>query len=167
MYKKESEPVRSLLDFSLFVTFFPHLVAGPIVRPTQLVPQFETQGKQPENSYFEGLFLLSLGLFMKVVLADSMLSNTADTVFNAKAALQPLDAWAGVLAFTGQIFFDFAGLFYLCYRVLQQVLVSYYHKTLRSLMQQQGSLTSGADGISLYHSGCVIIYTSIRWQQEW
>src|SRR5688500_19369594 len=42
MYKRKSEPVKSLLDFSLFVTFFPHLVAGPIVRPPQLVPQFET-----------------------------------------------------------------------------------------------------------------------------
>src|SRR6478672_8609037 len=41
MYKRESKPVRSLLDFSLFVTFFPHLVAGPIVRPPQLVPQFQ------------------------------------------------------------------------------------------------------------------------------
>src|SRR4029079_9946186 len=42
MYKKKSEPVKNLLDFSLFVTFFPHLVAGPLVRPEQLVPQFET-----------------------------------------------------------------------------------------------------------------------------
>src|SRR6478672_11695792 len=41
MYKRKSEPVRSMLDFSLFVTFFPHLVAGPIVRPPQLVPQFQ------------------------------------------------------------------------------------------------------------------------------
>ena len=42
MYERKSEPVKSLLDFSLFVTFFPHLVAGPIVRPPQLVPQFES-----------------------------------------------------------------------------------------------------------------------------
>src|SRR5688572_28289597 len=109
MYKKESEPVKSLLDFSLFVTFFPYLVAGPIVRPPQLVPQFESPRQATRKQLFEGLFLLSLGMFMKVVLADSMLSATADTVFNSKTALQPLDAWAGVLAFTGQIFFDFAG----------------------------------------------------------
>jgi alginate O-acetyltransferase complex protein AlgI len=57
----------------------------------------------------EGLFLLSLGLFMKVVLADSMLSASADTVFNTRGMLPALDAWMGVLAFTGQIFFDFAG----------------------------------------------------------
>jgi alginate O-acetyltransferase complex protein AlgI len=45
MYKRKSKPVKSLLDFSLFVTFFPHLVAGPIVRPPQLVPQFESPRK--------------------------------------------------------------------------------------------------------------------------
>ncbi|HXO75397.1 MAG TPA: hypothetical protein VN824_09190, partial [Puia sp.] len=83
MYKKESAPVRSLLDFSLFVTFFPHLVAGPIVRPAQLVPQFETPRKASGQQLLEGLFLLSLGLFMKVVLADSLLSASADAVFNA------------------------------------------------------------------------------------
>ena len=109
MYKKKSEPVRSLLDFSLFVTFFPHLVAGPIVRPPQLVPQFEHPRKASKKQLLDGLFLLSLGLFMKVVLADSMLSASADTIFNSSGKLLALDAWMGVLAFSGQIFFDFAG----------------------------------------------------------
>ena len=109
MFRKESKPVKSLLDFSLFVTFFPHLVAGPIVRPPQLVPQFETPRTATRRQLTDGLFLLSLGLFMKVVLADSMLSGSADTVFNAAGALPALDAWMGVLAFAGQIFFDFAG----------------------------------------------------------
>jgi alginate O-acetyltransferase complex protein AlgI len=109
MYKKESAPVRSLLDFSLFVTFFPHLVAGPIVRPPQLVPQFETPRTASKQQLMEGLFLLSLGLFMKVVLADSMLSASADAVFNANGLVPALDAWMGMLAFAGQIFFDFAG----------------------------------------------------------
>jgi D-alanyl-lipoteichoic acid acyltransferase DltB (MBOAT superfamily) len=107
MYK--SEPVKSMLDFSLFVTFFPHLVAGPIVRPPQLVPQFETPRKATQMQLLHGLFLITLGLFMKVVLADSMLSDSANTVFNSKDVLSSLDAWMGVLAFSGQIFFDFAG----------------------------------------------------------
>ncbi|RYY68685.1 MAG: MBOAT family protein [Chitinophagaceae bacterium] len=109
MYKKESKPVKSLLDFSLFVTFFPHLVAGPIVRPPQLVPQFETERKATQKQFLDGMLLLTLGLFMKVVLADSMLAGTADEVFNAHGKLLSLDAWTGVLAFSGQIFFDFAG----------------------------------------------------------
>lgn len=109
MYKKKSEPVKSLLDFSLFVTFFPHLVAGPIVRPPQLVPQFETERKASQQQLMQGLLLLSLGLFMKVVLADVMLAPAANDVFNSHSVLKTLDAWTGVLAFSGQIFFDFAG----------------------------------------------------------
>lgn len=109
MYKKESKPVKSLLDFSLFVTFFPHLVAGPIVRPPQLVPQFETERKATQLQMMQGLLLITLGLFMKVVLADGMLASPANTVFNAHDAVSTLDAWTGVLAFSGQIFFDFAG----------------------------------------------------------
>jgi alginate O-acetyltransferase complex protein AlgI len=109
MYKRKSEPVKSLLDFSLFVTFFPHLVAGPIVRPPQLVPQFESPRKATEQQLMQGLLLLSLGLFMKVVIADTLLSEAADTVFGFAGPLLSIDAWMGVLAFSGQIFFDFAG----------------------------------------------------------
>ena len=98
-----------MLDFSLFVTFFPHLVAGPIVRPPQLVPQFETEHKATRQQLLDGLLLLSLGLFMKVVCADALLAGTADAVFSSQGILGPLDAWVGVLAFSGQIFFDFAG----------------------------------------------------------
>ncbi len=57
----------------------------------------------------KGLFLLSLGLFMKSVLADTLLAAPADTVFGAPMPLAAVDAWLGVLAFSGQIFFDFAG----------------------------------------------------------
>ena len=109
MYHKRSEPVKSMLDFSLFVTFFPHLVAGPIVRPPQLVPQFETPRQATTKQMIDGLLLLSLGLFMKVFLADSMLAATADSVFGYTGALATVDTWMGVLAFSGQIFYDFAG----------------------------------------------------------
>jgi len=109
MYHKKSKPVASLLDFSLFVTFFPHLVAGPIVRPPQLAPQFETPRTASWRQLFDGLLLLTVGLFMKVILADGMLADTADAVFGAPDRLASMDAWAGVFAFSGQIFFDFAG----------------------------------------------------------
>ncbi|HEX5111548.1 MAG TPA: MBOAT family O-acyltransferase [Saprospiraceae bacterium] len=109
MYYKRSEPVKSILDFSLFVTFFPHLVAGPIVRPPQLVPQFETEHKATMKNIVDGLLLLTFGLFIKVVLADGFLAPTANDVFGAHGPMPAVDAWMGVLAFSGQIFFDFAG----------------------------------------------------------
>lgn len=109
MYKKKSAPEKSILDFSLFVTFFPQLVAGPIVRPDQLLPQFKTPHYANREGMMTGLMLLSLGLFMKVVMADTFLSAPADMVFSSRDSLAAVDAWLGVLAFSGQIFFDFAG----------------------------------------------------------
>src|SRR5687768_6691434 len=108
MYKRDSKPVKTLLDFSLFVTFFPHLVAGPIVRHHQLVTQLESPKQATREGFMKGAMLLTLGLFMKVVMADTMLAASADSVFSNGQQLLPLDAWLGVLAFSGQIFFDFA-----------------------------------------------------------
>lgn len=109
LYKRKIPPARTFLDFSLYVTFFPQLVAGPIVRSDTLVPQFYAPKRASEKAFFLGFLLLTIGLFEKMVFADSLLSPVADTVFGSGAALLPLDAWTGVLAFSGQIFFDFAG----------------------------------------------------------
>ncbi len=109
VYRRQAAPEPSFLNFALFVTFFPHLVAGPIVRPADLVPQFHTPHQATRQQMGWGLFLLSLGLFMKVVLADGLLAPAADSVFGVPFPLAALDAWAGVLAFSGQIVCDFAG----------------------------------------------------------
>jgi alginate O-acetyltransferase complex protein AlgI len=109
VYLRRAAPTKSLLDFSLFVTFFPQLVAGPIVRPSQLVPQFAEPKRASAQQFYWGAALIVIGLFEKVVLADSFLAPAADAAFGAKGALAPLDAWTGVLAFSGQIFFDFSG----------------------------------------------------------
>lgn len=109
MYRRKHQPERSLLDYSLFVSFFPQLVAGPIVRQDQLLPQFKSPRQATTQQFMHGLMLLSLGLFMKVVMADTFLAGPADQVFGAPNPLSTVDAWLGVLAFSGQIFFDFAG----------------------------------------------------------
>jgi alginate O-acetyltransferase complex protein AlgI len=109
MYKRKIEPAKTFLDFALYVTFFPQLVAGPIVRAKDLITQFYEPKKATLNQFVWGLFLLTLGLFQKVVLADTLLSGTSDTVFDAGKVLHFWDAWTGTLAFSGQIFFDFAG----------------------------------------------------------
>ena len=109
LYFRKMKPAKTLLDFSLYVTFFPQLVAGPIVRSEDLVPQFYEPKRATEKQFFLGLFLLTVGLFEKTVFADSLLGPVSDAVFGSKESLLPLDAWTGVLAFSGQIFFDFAG----------------------------------------------------------
>ena len=109
LYKRRMQPAKTFLDFALYVTFFPQLVAGPIVRADELIPQFYAPKKATQHQFFTGLLLLTIGLFQKTVFADSLLSGVSDTVFGAGSLLLPLDAWVGVLAFSGQIFFDFAG----------------------------------------------------------
>ena len=109
VYLRRAEPADSFLDFALFVSFFPQLVAGPIVRPTQLIPQFQHPVRADRRRFLWGLGLLTLGLFEKVVIADGALAPAADAVFGADGAVRFSDAWLGTLAFAGQIFSDFAG----------------------------------------------------------
>lgn len=109
MYKGKQEKARTFLDFALYVTFFPQLVAGPIVRAKELLTQFYTPKRATANQFIWGLFILTMGLFQKVVLADALLSGTSDKVFDSSKVIHGLDAWVGTLAFSGQIFFDFAG----------------------------------------------------------
>jgi alginate O-acetyltransferase complex protein AlgI len=109
VYLRRALPARSFLDYALFVTFFPHLVAGPIMRPTELVPQFETPRRASLKQLCFGLGLMTLGLFNKVVIADTFLSGAVERVFDRGKMPGLLDSWAGTLAFSGQIFCDFAG----------------------------------------------------------
>ncbi|WNC70809.1 MBOAT family O-acyltransferase [Thalassotalea psychrophila] len=109
VYLKRAAPAKSLLDFSLFVTFFPQLVAGPIVRPTYLIPQFAKPRVATINQLLWGIGLMIIGMFSKVVVADGLLAPAAEAVFASHEQLNPIDAWLGTLAFSGQIFCDFAG----------------------------------------------------------
>src|SRR2546428_2106533 len=109
IYRGVLQPTRSLRDFILAVSFFPQLVAGPIVRAGDFLPQLVHPTRLKTGQFLWGLALMTLGLFEKIVLADTMLSGSADRVFDYAGPLVALDSWTGVIAFAGQIFFDFAG----------------------------------------------------------
>ncbi len=109
VYRGVCTPTKSLRDFTLAVSFFPQLVAGPIVRAADFLPQLTKAPVLRAGQFGWGLMLMTLGMFEKIVLADTMLASSADSVFGYAGPLQTLDAWTGVLAFAGQIFFDFAG----------------------------------------------------------
>ncbi len=109
IYRDDLEPWRSFSDFALFVTFFPQLVAGPIVRAVDFLPQLEKPRQADARQFGWGLYLLTFGLFQKVILADSLMAPIADKVFARSGDAVFADAWMGTLAFSGQIFFDFAG----------------------------------------------------------
>lgn len=103
----------SWVHYGLFVTYFPHLVAGPVLHHAQMMPQFartETYRFNPTN-FAIGMGIFALGLFKKVVLADGV-SPYADAVFDgAEAGSAPTleEAWLGALAYTLQLYFDFSG----------------------------------------------------------
>ena len=109
VYLKRSEPESSFLDFALFVTFFPQLVAGPIVRPKQLLPQFKSPKRATSQEFSWGAFLFTWGVFQKSVLADSVCARVSGHAFGFQEEMFAMDAWLSVFAFSAQIFFDFAG----------------------------------------------------------
>ncbi len=101
----------SLVDYALFVSFFPQLIAGPIVHHREMMPQFMRNRSVQAQDMAVGLTLFVAGLFKKVMIADSV-APFSTAVFNAADAGLPvtsLEAWAAALAYTMQIYFDFSG----------------------------------------------------------
>jgi alginate O-acetyltransferase complex protein AlgI len=100
----------SLLNYTLFVTFFPHLIAGPIVHHQQLMPQFESRWTLSlrYSNILKGLLIFSIGLFKKVVIADTF-AVWATAGFDGEQSLNFFSAWATSLSYTFQLYFDFSG----------------------------------------------------------
>jgi alginate O-acetyltransferase complex protein AlgI len=109
VYRGEIDAHWRLRDYALFVSLFPHLVAGPIVRARVLLPQIETPKPPSSDQIGWGLVLFTLGLFGKVVLADSLFAPIVDQVYANSGRVSAADALAGVLGFSAQIYYDFAG----------------------------------------------------------
>ena len=107
-YKKRTTVARSYLDLLLFITFFPHLVAGPIVRARDFLPQLETPRRITSEGVATALQWIVVGYFFKIGVADN-LSSSVDRVFTAPGTASTTEAWLGTLYFSVQIFCDFAG----------------------------------------------------------
>ncbi len=108
VYRRSVPAVTRLLDYALFVAFFPQLVAGPIERAANRLPQITALRRITAAHVDSGLFLILWGYFKKVVIADNM-AKIADAVFNNTASYHGLDLILGALAFTIQIYGDFSG----------------------------------------------------------
>ena len=100
------------LTYALFVTFFPQLIAGPIVHHKEMIPQFENLRNRFINykNLSKGLLLFSVGLFKKVIIAD-FVSKTAVSGFAGAVNLSFIEAWLTIFSYTFQIFFDFGFIF--------------------------------------------------------
>ena len=112
VYRGTMKPWPRFLDYALFVTFFPQLVAGPIVRAHEFLPQCLEPKRADSEQLGWGFSLLTYGLFLKVAVADALMAPVADRVFEPGAVPDPLSAWTGSLAFASQVYCDFAGYSY-------------------------------------------------------
>jgi alginate O-acetyltransferase complex protein AlgI len=108
VYRREIPPTRDLLDFAVFVAFFPHLVAGPILRAANLLVQIDAPRRVTREQLRDGAWLIAWGYFQKVFVADN-LAGLANDVFDPGSPRSGIDVLLGVYAFAFQIYGDFAG----------------------------------------------------------
>jgi len=108
VYKGQLQPSRSFVDYGLFITLFPHLIAGPIQRPSHLLPQVQRPRTFQERAFFDGCMLIVSGLFRKTVIADSC-ANLANAAFDGRLGTNFFATLIGVYAFAWQIYGDFSG----------------------------------------------------------
>jgi len=109
VYRGQQKPIRSLVDYALFISFFPQLVAGPIVRAREFFADFYDWHPPSAGDVQRGILMVILGLVKKMALADQF-ALIADPYFrNVNADPGYLTAWSATFAFAMQIFFDFSG----------------------------------------------------------
>ncbi len=108
VYRRDISPTRNLLDFAVFVAYFPHLVAGPILRASRLLSQIASPRHVTREQMRDGLWLIGWGFFQKIFVADN-LASVANMVFDPGAHLTGVNVLLGTYAFAFQIYGDFAG----------------------------------------------------------
>ncbi len=109
LYRQKVEPVRNLLDFGFYVTFFPQLVAGPIVRAAHFIPQMYKPFKLSKEEAGQALFLILNGLIKKIVIADYISINFVDRVYDNPLSYTGLENLMAVYGYALQIYCDFSG----------------------------------------------------------
>ena len=109
IFKGRMKPTNNFLDFALFVTFFPQLVAGPIVRARRFMPQLVKQPVVTLNAFGWGLTLIVIGLFSKMVIADGLVGPVVDRIYAIEGTVPAFTALLGAYGFAIQILCDFSG----------------------------------------------------------
>lgn len=109
VYRRETPSDWKFSDYALFVSFFPHLVAGPILRARDLLPQIASLRRPNGNEIGWGFAMICFGLFCKVVMADAVFAPIVDQIYANPGKFGMIDILVGVLSFSGQIYYDFNG----------------------------------------------------------
>ena len=109
VYRRRIPPARSFVDFATYVAFFPQLIAGPIVRAKEFLPQLAVDPKLTRRDVGEGLFLILTGMIKKVLVADYLATTLVDRVFESPEMYSTGEVWVAIYAYTWQIYGDFSG----------------------------------------------------------
>jgi alginate O-acetyltransferase complex protein AlgI len=109
VYRGDIEPHPSYSEYLAFVAFFPHLVAGPIVRPRDLLPQLAGAARFDPRASSEALFLIGVGLLKKVAIGDYLALNLIDRTFDGPLGYSALECYVAAVGYSVQIYCDFSG----------------------------------------------------------
>lgn len=109
VYRKDAEPARSYAEYLAFVSYFPTIVAGPILRAQQLLPQLRVRLTLDGETGGQALFLIAIGLIKKIAIADYLSANLVDRVFDFPERFSSLEVLAAVYGYALQIYADFSG----------------------------------------------------------
>jgi alginate O-acetyltransferase complex protein AlgI len=146
VYRGQFKYTKNFIDFALFVSFFPHLVAGPIVRASKLLPQISSPRVRRADDFRDGLYHVTIGLFKKAVVADN-LGVIANLIFRTDPShLSGVECLVGVYAFAFQIYGDFSG-----YSQIAQGLARWMNIDLTTNFNLPYFATSPSDFWSRWH----------------
>ncbi len=160
IYRRKLAPAPSVLDFLFFVSFFPHLVAGPIVRAADFLPQVRKKVRLSLAEMDEAFLLIASGLLKKVIIADTLALRLVDPVFSDPARHTGPECLLGLLGYSAQIYGDFSG--YTDLALGLALLLGFRLCVNFDQPYRAASLTtsSGSAGTSACPSGCATISTS-------
>lgn len=109
VYRGQMEPCRNLMDYTFYLTFFPPLLAGPVVRAKDMLPQVRSNPVATDAMVGEALFLIMMGLVKKVIIADYISGNFVDRIFDNPSLYSGFENLMGCIGFTLQLYCDFSG----------------------------------------------------------
>ena len=109
IYRRKIKPLENIWDYAFFVSFFPQLVAGPIIRAKDFLPQIHRPLLVTRNMFGRGVFLIATGLFKKAVISDYISANFVDRIFDNPALYSGIENLFGVYGYALQIYCDFSG----------------------------------------------------------
>ena len=146
------EPVRNIIDFGFYVSFFPQLVAGPIVRASEFIPQLYSEFHLAKREFSHALFLISKGLIKKIIISDFIAINFIDRVFDAPSIYSGFENLMAVYGYGLQIYCDFSGYTDIAIG-LALILGFRLPVNFNSPYKAAVLPTSGNDGIFLFQGG--------------